>query len=60
MNTDTRDVLDLMIESGVRRVPVIEDRRIVGMISEADIAVHLDDSQVKRFAEALYGSPPNT
>jgi CBS domain-containing protein len=60
VDADARDVLDLMIESGIRRVPVIEDRRLVGMISEADIATHLDESQVKRFAESIYAAPPNS
>jgi CBS domain-containing protein len=59
-DADTQEVLDLMIESGVRRVPVIEDRRLVGMISEADLATHLDESEVKRFAESIYGAPPNS
>jgi CBS domain-containing protein len=59
-DADTQEVLDLMIESGVRRVPVIEDRRLVGMISEADLATQLDESQVKRFAESIYGAPPNS
>jgi CBS domain-containing protein len=59
-DADTREVLDLMIESGVRRVPVIEDRRLVGMISEADLATQLDGAEVKRFAESIYGAPPNS
>ncbi len=59
-DADTQEVLDLMIESGVRRVPVIEDRRLVGMISEAELATQLDDADVKRFAESIYGAPPNS
>ena len=59
-DADTQEVLDLMIESGVRRVPVIEDRRLVGMISEADLATQLDEAEVKRFAESIYGAPPNS
>lgn len=58
--TDTGEVLELMIDSGIRRIPVMEDHRIVGMISEADLAVQLDDVQVKHFAESLYGAPPNS
>jgi CBS domain-containing protein len=56
----TDEVLDVMIESGIRRVPVIENRRLVGMISEADLAQHLPDAQLKRFAEAVYSAPPNS
>jgi CBS domain-containing protein len=56
---DTDDeVIRVMTESGIRRVPVLEDSRLVGMISEADLAVHLDDQRLKRFAETLYGGPP--
>jgi CBS domain-containing protein len=57
---DTDDVLRVMMESAVRRVPVMENRELVGMISEADVAVHLDQSQVKQFAAAIYGAPPNS
>lgn len=58
-NADTDEVLDLMIESGIRRLPVIEDQRLVGMISEADLAQHLPEEQLKRFSEAVYSAPPN-
>jgi CBS domain-containing protein len=58
--TDTDEVLELMIDSGIRRIPVLEDHQLVGMISEADLAVQLDSGQVKHFAESLYGAPPNS
>lgn len=32
-------------------VPVLENRRLVGMISEADIARHLSEYEVARFVE---------
>jgi CBS domain-containing protein len=35
-------------------VPVIENHRLVGMISEADVANHLTDPQVAHFVEAVY------
>jgi CBS domain-containing protein len=59
-DADTDEVLDLMIDSGVRRVPVIEDHSLVGMISEADLAVQLDQAQLKRFSGSLYALPPNS
>ncbi len=59
-DAETDEVLDLMIESGIRRVPVIEDRRLIGMISEADLATHLSDSDLKRFTEAIYSAAPNS
>lgn len=60
VDTGTDEVLELMIDSGVRRIPVMEAHRIVGMISESDLAQHLDDTQLKHFAEALYAAPPNS
>jgi len=47
------DVLDVMEEHRVRRVPVLEDDRLVGMVSEADLARHLPDASVGRFVEAI-------
>ena len=59
--SDTEDeVIRVMTESGVRRVPVIEDSRLVGMISEADLATHLDEHRLKQFAESLYSAPPTS
>ena len=58
-DADTDEIIDLMIESGIRRLPVIEDKRIVGMISEADLAQSLPDTQLKRLVEAVYGEAPN-
>ena len=52
------EVIRVMTESGVRRVPVLEESRLVGMISEADLAIHLDEHRLKHFAEALYSGPP--
>lgn len=57
---DAEEVLRVMTASGVRRVPVMEHQQLVGMISEADLAVHLDDHQVGQFTSGLYGSPPNS
>jgi len=59
-DADTDEVLELMIDSGIRRLPVMEDHRLVGMISEADLATRLDDAQLKQFAHSIYSSPPNS
>ena len=59
-DAETTAVLSIMIESGIRRVPVLEDHRLVGIISEAEIATQLDEVQVKQFASAIYGAPPNS
>jgi CBS domain-containing protein len=59
-DADTQQVIDLMIESRIRRVPVIEDKRLVGMISEADLATFVDENQLKQFSEAVYSAAPNS
>ncbi len=47
------DVLAVMEEHQVRRVPVIEEHRLIGVISEADIARHLPDGTVGQFVESI-------
>ncbi|MFI8363951.1 CBS domain-containing protein [Streptomyces sp. NPDC085612] len=42
-DADTGQVLHIMREHRVRRLPAIEDHRLVGMISEADLALHLTE-----------------
>jgi CBS domain-containing protein len=51
------DVLAVMEEHQVRRVPVLERNRLVGMISEADLARHLPEATIGRFVEAICASP---
>ena len=60
VDADSDEVVTLMIESRIRRLPVIEDHRLVGMISESDLAHHLDDRQLAQFASAVYSAPPNS
>lgn len=57
---DEGEVLRLMEEHKIRRVPVLEDMRLVGMISEADLATQLGIKKVAQFAEAVYSAPPNS
>ncbi|AKL64440.1 MULTISPECIES: CBS domain-containing protein [Streptomyces] len=54
---DSGQVLQIMQEHRVRRLPVIEDHRLVGMISEADLARHLSEDQVGHFVEAVCAVP---
>jgi CBS domain-containing protein len=51
--SDVEEVLSVMEEHQIRRVPVIDEHRVVGMISEADIARQLPE-HVGRFVEAVY------
>lgn len=51
------EVLHEMKGSQIRRLPVIENKRLVGMISEADLAMHLDDTQLASWVESVYAKP---
>ncbi|CAL9290435.1 CBS domain-containing protein [Streptomyces griseoincarnatus] len=51
---DVDDVLTEMRTHQIRRLPVIDDKRLVGMISEADLAQHLTNEQIAAFAESVY------
>ncbi|HYK30669.1 MAG TPA: CBS domain-containing protein [Streptosporangiaceae bacterium] len=53
---DVDEVLQLMQERQIRRLPVIENQRVVGMISEADLARHLPEEAVGQFVEAICAS----
>ncbi|MGI5255954.1 CBS domain-containing protein [Streptomyces angustmyceticus] len=46
-------VLLAMEEHRIRRLPVIDDHRLVGMISEADLARHLPEEKVGEFVESV-------
>ncbi|MEU7562333.1 CBS domain-containing protein [Streptomyces eurythermus] len=49
------DVLREMETHQIRRLPVIDgNKRLVGMISEADLAHHLTDDQLAQFVERVY------
>jgi CBS domain-containing protein len=52
------EAMHKMIEHKIRRLPVIDDHRLVGMISEADVATHCSEHEVAQFAEAIYSAPP--
>lgn len=51
---DMGEVLRMMEEHKIRRVPVIENHRLIGMISEADLARNLSDEEVAHFVESVY------
>jgi CBS domain-containing protein len=50
---DVAQVLNLMEEHRIRRLPVIDSHRVIGMISEADLARHLPEQAVGQFVEAI-------
>jgi CBS domain-containing protein len=47
------EMLMVMEEHQIRRVPVIDDHRMVGIVSEADIARHLPEHEVAQFVKAI-------
>jgi CBS domain-containing protein len=51
---DVSDVLREMEGHQIRRLPVIRDKRLVGMISEADLAQHLPEDQLAGWVERVY------
>jgi CBS domain-containing protein len=52
-DADISDVLRLMEEHRIRRVPVVSELRLVGMISEADVARNLSESRIGHFVEMI-------
>lgn len=54
VEADVQEVLDTMERHRIRRLPVLEGRRLVGMISEADIARNLPDRLIAQFVERVY------
>ncbi|MEV6653724.1 CBS domain-containing protein [Streptomyces sp. NPDC051219] len=50
---DAQEILRTMSEHKVRRLPVIDGHRLVGMVALADVARALPDSQVGDLLEAL-------
>ncbi|MGI8522554.1 MAG: phosphotransferase-like protein [Nocardioides sp.] len=48
------DVLQVMREHQVKRMPVLAEGKIVGMISESDLVAALTSDQVGHFAQGVY------
>lgn len=53
-NADISQVLDEMEQHQIRRIPVIENKRLVGMISEADLAQHLPEDALAEWTHRIY------
>ena len=47
------EMLNVMEEHQVRRLPVIDNHRLVGIVSEADIARHLPEHAIAEFIRAI-------
>lgn len=59
-SAEHEEVLQVLSEHKLRRLPVIENHRLVGIISEADLASRLPESEVASFARAIYTAPANS
>lgn len=55
-NAPVSEVLREMRDHRIRRLPVIQDKQLIGMISEADIARQLSETQIAALAEDVYAS----
>jgi CBS domain-containing protein len=51
------EALRTMVEHKVRRLPVIDGRQCVGVLSQADIATNLDEERVGDLVEAISAAP---
>jgi CBS domain-containing protein len=55
-SADIGEVLHQMQDHQVRRLPVIDNHRLVGIISEADLARNLDEHRLAEFVEKVYAT----
>jgi len=50
---DLSDALQLMARHQVRRLPVVENDRLVGIVAQADVARESDDKQTGELVEEI-------
>jgi len=51
------EALRTMIDHKVRRLPVIDERKLVDIISQADIATNIDEEKVGDLVQAISAAP---
>ena len=51
------EALQTMKDGKVRRLPVIDGRQVVGIISQGDLAINLPDDKVGELVEAISAAP---
>ena len=57
---DLQLAIRTMKDHAVRRLPVIDGHRVVGIISQADLALHVDEGMVGELVEVISGARDNT
>lgn len=55
-SADIGEVLHQMEDHKVKRLPVIDNHRLVSIISEADLARNLDEHRLAQFVEKVYSA----
>ena len=50
------EALQIMERNQIKRLPVIDNRRIVGMVTEADLARSLPEDKLAEFVHRVYAS----
>jgi CBS domain-containing protein len=53
---DVDEVLHAMEDHQVKRLPVIENHRLIGVITEADLAMSLSEDRLAEFVEKVYST----
>lgn len=51
------EALRTMIEKKVRRLPVIDGHKLIGVVSQADLAKEIDSSKIGELVEAISAAP---
>jgi CBS domain-containing protein len=51
------DAIKAMQEHKIRRLPVIDDHELVGIVSQADLATNVDEVKVGGLVEAISAAP---
>jgi CBS-domain-containing membrane protein len=57
---DLKDAIITMRDNAVRRLPVIDGRELVGIVSQADLAKHAPESLVGAMVDEISAAPDNT
>jgi CBS domain-containing protein len=52
-----KEALQTMKEHKVRRLPVIDGHRLIGIVSQGDLAQHVDEEDVGELVEAISAAP---